>query len=91
MKSQISAGDWAAKQKYPLTSSKVKKYSSMRLAEMREAGILFVEIFGCNNPSDECDAYRSIQGQKFEIESVPLLPLPGCNKKICKCIHLARE
>jgi hypothetical protein len=91
MKPKISAGDWAAKQRFPLTASKVKKYSSMRLAEMREAGIQFVEILGCNHPPDECDAYRSIKGQKFEIEFAPLLPLPDCDKKFCKCIHLARS
>ena len=63
----------------------------MRLDEMRQAGIKFVEILGCNNPPDECDAYRSTKGQEFEIESVPLLPLPGCDKKFCKCIHIARR
>lgn len=89
MKSKLCAGDWAAKQKYPLTKSKVRKFSAMRLAELREAGIKFVSVLGCNNSGDDCEACLAMKGQKVEIELATPLPLPGCDKTHCKCIWLA--
>ncbi len=63
----------------------------MQLAEMREAGIKFVSVLGCNNPGDDCEACLAMKDQKIEIEFAMPLPLPGCDKRLCKCIWLAKE
>jgi hypothetical protein len=73
----------------PPSRAEVERSSRERLAEMKSAGIKFVTILGCNCPPEECDAYRAIQNEKFEIEFAPTLPLLGCDKEFCKCIHLA--
>ena len=90
MKTNVCAADWSVKQKRPFTKSKVRKYTLMRLEEMRNAGIKFVSLLGCNYAPDECDSLRAMKGQKIAIETAPLLPLPGCDKKHCKCIWLAK-
>jgi hypothetical protein len=96
MKTKLRAGDWAAKQKYPLTSAKVRKFSTMQLAEMCKMGIKHVGVLGSPNPGENCEACEAIMfikgkdGVKFEIEFASPLPLPGCNKKHCKCLFIAR-
>jgi len=80
--------DWMQKQKWPLGKNAVQKVSEAKLNEMRMVGIKFVGILGSNSP-DDCAACLALKNQKFEIESVPVLPLPECDKKFCKCIHIA--
>ena len=86
-----SAGEWAAKQKYPFSRAKVRRYSQLQLAEMREVGIEFVGVLGCNNPGDDCEACLAMKGRVVEIASAAELPLPGCTMKYCKCILLAER
>ena len=69
----------------------MKRSEAKRLREFRAAGINRVEVFGCNYAPDECDSYRAIKGQVFAIDEVPAIPLPGCDKRACKCIYLARS
>jgi len=59
--------------------------------EMKNAGIKWVEVLGCNHQPEECDSYRAMKGVLIEIEHAPELPLPGCDMLECKCILLARE
>ena len=67
----------------------MNKVSAAKLAELRDSGIKFVEVLGCNCPDEECDAYRAVKGMKMDIEFAQPLPLPGCDKKFCACIYLA--
>ena len=90
-KKQDEHYNWLARQKYPLTLDNVKKDSAFKLSEMREAGIKFVSVLGCNNSGDDCDACLAMKGEKIEIEFATPLPLPGCDKKFCKCLYIAVE
>jgi len=68
-----------------------------RLAEMREVGIQFVGVLGSPNAGENCEACEAIMftrekdGERFEIESAPSLPLPRCDKQWCKCLFIALE
>ena len=83
--------DWMAKQKFPLDKAGVQKVSTAKLAEMREAGIKFVSVLGCNNPGEDCEACLATRDQKIEIEFATPLPLPDCDREFCKCEYLATE
>jgi len=78
-----------------MTKREVRKNSIAHLEDMRRAGIKFVEIMGCNkikdNKKDDCEVCLDLKGCKMEIELAVPLPLPGCDKKHCKCLWLARE
>ena len=74
-----------------LNRQQVQQLSRERLAEMREAGIEFVQVLGCNHAPDECESYRAMKGLKVEIAFAPELPLPGCDLEFCKCILIATE
>jgi hypothetical protein len=73
------------------TKTEVQQQSAGRLAQMREAGIKFVSVLGCNNPGEDCEACLAMKGQKIEIEFATPLPLPDCDREFCKCIYLATE
>ncbi len=88
LESPESIRAWMQKQKWPLDRAAVIKTSEARLNELRLVGMKFIGVLGSNTPGD-CDACRSIKGQKFPIEEVPPLPLPDCQKEFCKCIYLA--
>lgn len=96
-KNKIPAGDWASIQKFPMPNSKVRIFTGMQLAEMREAGIKFVGVLASPNPGEFCETCEAIMftrekdGSKFDIEFATPLPLPGCNKRYCKCIFIALE
>ncbi len=89
MKRRLYAGQWAAKRKPPWTKSKTAKFTAMQLAEMRDAGIKFLGILGSPNAGESCEACLAMKDDKIEIEFANPLPLPGCDKKICKCLYLA--
>jgi hypothetical protein len=74
-----------------MTRAETEEYSRRTLRELRSAGIRHVAVLGCNYEPDECDAYRAIKRDIFEIDFAPSLPLPGCDKPFCKCILLAIE
>jgi hypothetical protein len=80
--------EWMAKQKFPLSKSKVQKVSTAKLAELREAGIKFVGVLGTSSPED-CEACQAIaftrekDGLRIDLEFAAPLPLPGCNKRYC--------
>jgi hypothetical protein len=94
MKQREDIYEWMAKQKFPLSKSKVNKVSVAKLAELREVGIKFVGVLGSNSP-DDCEACQAIaftpekDGTPIDIEFATPLPLPGCNKRYCKCIYIA--
>jgi len=94
MKRAQDVYEWMAKQKFPLSKSKVKKVSTAKLRELREAGIKFVGVLGTNS-SDDCEACRAIAftrektGASINIEFAIPLPSPGCNLQYCKCIYVA--
>jgi hypothetical protein len=71
--------------------SRLRNWSERRLAEMRERGIKFVQVLGCNNPGDDCEACLAMKDHSVEIEYAPTLPLPGCTMKKCKCVIIAVE
>jgi len=83
--------DWLSKQKSPLNRRSARKCSTFKLKEMKDVGITFVELFGNNCSLNECAASHSFDGKKIKIEEAPSLPLPGCDKKHCPCMWLARE
>ena len=83
--------EWMAKQKFPLDKAGVQKVSKAKLAELREFGIEYVGVLGCNNPGDDCEACLALKDQKIEIAFAPTLPLPGCDKKHCKCGLIAMQ
>ncbi|MCX6896312.1 MAG: hypothetical protein NTZ16_12605 [Verrucomicrobia bacterium] len=74
-----------------MSQEEVRQQSAERLADMRAAGIEFVEVLGCNNPGEDCEACCAMRGQKIEINLATPLPLPGCDKEFCKCIYLATQ
>ena len=74
----------------PLTIQEIRDYSSERLTAMKNAGIKFVSVLGCNYQPDECEALLAIKGVKMEIQYATPLPLSGCDKN-CKCIYLAEQ
>jgi hypothetical protein len=85
------AWDVFKQKKGTLTKTQAMRVERARLAQMKSAGIKSVGILGCNCPADECDSYRRIKDEVFKIESVPPLPLPGCDNKYCKCIYIATQ
>jgi hypothetical protein len=82
--------EWLLKQKHPFSRRAVGKYSRFKLNALRSAGIKFVEILG-RNTTDDCRACLSLKGRLVPIEEAPVLPLPGCDKKHCHCLWLARK
>lgn len=75
----------------PMTKREVRKCSKERLTDMGRAGIKFVEILGDKVAGEACDVCRDLEKRKMEIELAVPLPLPGCDKKYCKCIWRARQ
>ena len=72
-----------------MSREEVRQQSSERLTEMREAGIKFVSVLGCNNHGEDCESCLAMKDQRIEIEFATPLPLPDCDKEFCKCIYLA--
>jgi len=74
-----------------LTREEVGWFARKRLAEIRTSRIKWVRVLGCNDPSRECDSYRAVKGELFEVEFAPELPLPGCDLETCHCILIAEK
>jgi len=75
----------------PMTRRETRSWSRQRLSDMKRAGIALVELLGSPVAADNCQPCIDLKGCKMEIELAVPLPLPGCDKKHCKCIWLARK
>lgn len=74
-----------------ITKRQVTAESRRQIKQMKSVGIKFVQVLGAGNPDDECEACVAVKNQSFEVEFAPVLPLPGCDLKWCKCIIIASE
>lgn len=75
----------------PMTKEETARSSMERLESANQAGFKYVQVLGCGNPGEDCEACLAMQDQKIEIEFATPLPLPGCDKEFCKCVYLAAE
>jgi len=71
--------------------SRLRNQCESRIADMRSCGIKFVQVLGCGNEGEDCEACLALKNYSIEIEFAPTLPLPGCDKKKCKCVIIATE
>ena len=84
--------DWDsyfAKVRGPMPPDLVAEYTRDRLGEMRKAGVKWVKLLGCGNPAEDCAECLRRQAQTIPISEAQPLPLPGCDKRFCKCILIA--
>lgn len=83
-----ASDDWfdPSDQMHVIHARECRKYSTLRLAEMKEVGVDFVEVLGSGLPGGDCTACLAIGGVKIPIGKAPLLPLEGCDRAACKCI-----
>jgi len=75
----------------PLPTHLVRQLAREQMETFKAAGIKFVEYLGANNDEDDCEAIKAMKNVAVEIHFAPLLPLPGCDRKYCKCILGASE
>jgi hypothetical protein len=72
-----------------LSEQEVRDHSRASIQRMKDSGIKMIAVLGCGNALLECEASRALRNQKLEIEFAPELPLPGCDKKHCRCLIIA--
>lgn len=64
---------------------------SLRLDDMRSAGVRFAELLGTNDERD-CPACRALAGKVFSIDQVPSIPPDGCTcEPWCRCVYVAAQ
>jgi hypothetical protein len=84
----MTPAEYAAKQEFPLTRAKIAKYTALQLEQFRAAGVRAVGV-SSGHLQDDCNAVRQLAGKKFTVDTVPKLPLAGCNSESCMCVYFA--
>jgi len=62
-----------------------------RLEQLKSAGVEWVRTLGSGMPGADCDYPVTLEDAVFQIDVVPALPLPGCEREDCKCTWVPAE